>query len=221
MKHKGKLVALGNCFGAPAIYKDMFTVLVTVTNFKELSVIEKDDVVLYGGGEDISPSMYGESFSRFSYADKMTRRDYLEQAAFRRALRKGAANFGICRGAQLVCALSGGKLVMHINGHTGGGHIIVDRDTKKKYVTSSVHHQMMWPFDMLQSKFEVLAATEENHSDVYAFNDKDVRFSIPYKEPEIVWFPETKSLGIQGHPEFMNSTAPLIKYSKDLLAKYL
>ena len=215
-----KLLALGNCFGAGAIYEHMFDEFITLRTTDSLDIIEKGDVVMYGGGEDISPSLYGEKLSHMTHAPAdPSRRDQWEHDAFKRAQEVGAYSYGICRGAQLVCALSGGKLVQHVNNHAGRGHWVVTNQ-KEEYVTSSVHHQMMWPYRLPKAKFQVLAKAKDNLSDVYVFNDTHV-LKRAHEEPEIVWFPETKSLGIQGHPEFMDTSAPFVKYSKALVSEYL
>lgn len=221
-----KIVALGSCFGAGELYKDMVEGgLVTIGRLsaKGLDQIQKGDIVLYGGGEDISPSIYGEGESRYAHAPaRPSDRDAFEIAAFLRAKMVGAYNYGICRGAQLLCCLSGGILVQHVNNHSGRNHWISLPDQPKKYMTSSAHHQMMWPYNMAPEKFKLIAWADENLSQIYAFNEKDVRSSIgDKKEPEVVWFPETKSLCIQGHPEFMSSSrAPLVVWSRELLQQY-
>jgi GMP synthase-like glutamine amidotransferase len=215
-----KLIALGGCFGAPGIYAHMFDEVVMLRRTDDLDVIEKGDVVMYGGGEDISPSIYKEPNSKTTWApDRPSDRDLWETDAFNRAKEVGAKNFGICRGAQLLCALSGGKLIQHVENH-GHSHWIVVPKTGQKFITSSAHHQMMWPYAMPKDKFEVIAETQGPVSRVFVFNDKDIRTKVPH-EPEIVWFPEFQSLGIQGHPEFMNVNAPFVHYSKSLVEEYL
>ena len=217
-----KLIALGQCFGAPSLYQDMFdrTVFLERARSVNLSVIEPGDVVLYGGGEDISPSIYKGEHNRFTHAPAQpSERDAFEIEAFHRAREVGAFNYGICRGAQMLCALSGGTLIQHVNNHAGRDHFIVTNDGRK-YRTSSAHHQMMWPFALPRDKFMVLASCPENQSDVYVFNEQDIKRQLDVLEPEVVWFPETRSLTIQGHPEFMNPQASLVRYTRELLQQY-
>ena len=52
------LIALGDCFGAHRLYSNMFRethIIRTVTGIDE---INRGDVVMFGVGEDISPSLY-------------------------------------------------------------------------------------------------------------------------------------------------------------------
>jgi len=217
-----RLVSIGGAFGAPDFYRDMFkevrVIPIQETGYKQLDVIEHGSVVLFGGGEDISPSLYNAKKSRWTFADQTpSLRDSLEKAAFKQAQKVGAFCYGICRGAQLLCALSGGKLVQHVNGH-GDTHWLVMKNGKE-LPTSSVHHQMMYPFDMEANKYEILGWSKEKISNVYVLHDGDIRRDISL-EPEVIYFPETRSLGIQGHPEFMAKNAPLVQLSRDLLTEY-
>ena len=217
-----KLVSLGNCFGAPRLYQNIFKrieILYKETDFASLRTIEKGDVVMFGGGEDISPSIYGQSASKWSYAPATpSMRDTFEIRAYHRAIEVGASCFGICRGAQLLCALSGGKLIQHVTNH-GGTHWI-DTIDGGKFITSSAHHQMMWPYNLPKDNFKVLGWTDPPRSTCYVFSEGDVKEEID-EEPEVVYFPKTSSLGVQGHPEFMSERAPFVRYSKDLLVQFL
>lgn len=221
---KRNLVAIGSCFNAPRLYEDMFDGSIRIgfdPNPDEIrKKINKGDVILFGGGEDISPKLYGEKSVYMTFADGMSVRDLTEKIAFEVARSQGAKCYGICRGAQILCALSGGKLVQHVSGHGGGGHFISTRD-KERYFTSSAHHQMMWPYGLAKDRYEMIAVSEKNLSNVYMFSPKDIRKEIEHPEPEIVYFPETHSLGIQGHPEFMRDDADFVGYSRRLLEQYL
>jgi len=220
MATRVRLIALGGCFGAPAIYRDMFKETLTIYQEKDLHKIKKGDVILYGGGEDISPSLYGEKPFHSHSSDLPSPRDVVERLAFLHGQEVGAKHYGICRGAQLLCALSGAKLVQHVSNHTGGNHFISTNEGKE-YVSSSVHHQMMWPYVLPKDKFELIATASENRSSIYMFNELNVKSKIEVPEPEIVYFRETNSLGIQGHPEFMVESAPFVQYSIALVQKYL
>lgn len=218
-----RLIALGGCFGAPDFYKDMVksvTILpLSDYGLSQIDGISNKDIVLFGGGEDISPSIYKEPPSRWNHGPALpSTRDIVEMAAFKQAQKVGAFCYGICRGAQMLCALSGGKLVQHVT-HHGNGHMLRLKDGRE-FLTSSVHHQMMWPFaTMKKDQYEVLGWSATNRSTVYVLNDKDIRRDVEI-EPEVIWFPETQSLGIQGHPEFMSRGDELVEYSRELLKTY-
>lgn len=210
------LIALGSCYGAHKVFQHLFNEVVVCTNIDQVKKrINKNSVVMFGGGEDISPSLYKEDVSRYTSATKTrSHRDQFEELVFQLAKEQQAVMYGICRGAQMICALSGGKLVQHVRGH-GSDHDIVTKDGET-YYSSSVHHQMMYPNGI---KHELIAWAAPRRSDVYVLNDQHVEKEM--LEPEIIYFPESRALGVQGHPEFMTSSAPFVKYNEKLLKEYL
>jgi putative glutamine amidotransferase len=212
-----RLVSVGNHFNAKWPFEHLFSsvVIVNHNNFNLLK-LSKDDVVLFGGGEDISPALYKQKASRYSGATEVPSfRDTLESHLFEKAVASEAKMLGICRGAQLVCALSGGSLYQHVNNHAGRDH---NMTTKEGTVLSvcSAHHQMMNPFG---TKHELIAWATEVLSPVHLIEgEKNLDVKV---EPEVVWFPETKALGIQYHPEFMRPEDEAVSYSVELVKKYL
>ncbi len=211
------LYSVGNYYGAHQPFADMFNEVILISS-KNYSAIELDetDVVLFGGGEDISPSIYNQKPSRYCHASEhLSARDLLEIEVFKRAQTKGAGMLGICRGAQLLCALSGGSLIQHVTYHAGPDHIMTTSDGMSINVCS-VHHQMMNPFG---TKHELIGWAADKLSGVYLIEDeKKVEMEV---EPEVVFFPETKALGIQYHPEFMSDNDEAVVYSRSLVKKYL
>jgi putative glutamine amidotransferase len=177
-----------------------------------------DALVIWGGG-DISPSLYGAGVSRYCGAtDQLSRNDRIESRAMQAAIDRGIPIIGVCRGAQLACAVAGGKLVQHVSGHGGGNHLITT-DDGRQVETSSVHHQMMYPWDV---EHHLIAWSSERRSKCYhtEFTDNDDVASQKV-EPEIVWFPKIKALAIQGHPEFMRDNDPFVGYCMTLVDKYI
>src|SRR5690606_27873987 len=77
------------------------------TTDKELLVKSPDKIglVVFTGGEDVDPSVYGEK-NVASYSN--LRRDNEEVLLWSLARANNIPIGGICRGAQLICALSGG-----------------------------------------------------------------------------------------------------------------
>lgn len=215
-----RLVMLGSCFSADRVFRqitDEEPLHIAIGSYERLLMIRQTDIVVFGGGEDISPALYNETPLHNSGPDKPSQRDRFEKTAFFRAQQRGAKMLGICRGAQMLCALNGGKLVQHVNGH-GRDHWMATYDEELLQVTS-VHHQMMWPFDLPPENFKLLGWTPEQVSNVFAFNAKHTIGKVDM-EPEIVYFPTTKGLAIQGHPEFAIGSQ-FARYSVELTRKWL
>ena len=169
-------------------------------------------VLVIWGGEDIHPDWYGRENVASHVPIFPSRRDVLEAALFKGAVDRGIPIVGVCRGAQLGCALSGGFLIQDVTGH-GTDHMITDKfgDT---YMTSSIHHQMMYPYDI---KHEVIAWADPR-SKHYVGLDKGYELE---SEPEIVWFPESRCLAIQGHPEYERGDSPLNLHVQQYMDQYV
>lgn len=71
------------------------------------------DGILFAGGNDINPGLYGEEASEHT-TDVSDRRDVVETALLKWTLRDKKPMLCICRGAQLWNALLGGSLYQHI-----------------------------------------------------------------------------------------------------------
>lgn len=187
------------------------------------SVCKDDVLLLEGSAADVDPKFYGDSIGSF-LSTPDTERDSRELAQLRRFTDIGAKVLGICKGAQLACVFAGGNLIQHVTGHgVWNGHQIVT-DDGQYMLSSSVHHQMMDPFDLSDEQYKILAHTPRPLSDRY-LDGKDREYSFPlgckFVEPEIVWFPKIKALAIQGHPEYMKSDAPFVNHCRTLVERYL
>jgi len=161
------------------------------------------DLVMWTGGEDIDPALYGEKQGFRTWFNPA--RDKYEVEAFEQL--KDKPKIGICRGGQLLTALSGGKLIQHVS-HHGQTHLMQTIDGRTM-VTSSLHHQMMMPYSS-KEPYELLAWSKGKISSCYLNGDdkeseemKD-RSGEYFCEPEIIYWPNTNSLCIQGHPEMMD-----------------
>jgi hypothetical protein len=171
------------------------------------------EVVLFTGGADVSPHLYGEK--NYGLSSVQPERDDREVALYRRFSRRGLPMLGICRGAQFLTVMSGGKLYQDVSGHaTMVGHNITT-DTGQRFIISSTHHQMMRPAHPY-----VLLAWSERRSRRYMTHQGDVGPDMDV-DPEIVWYPKTKSLCIQGHPEHLDNDDPVNVYVRDLITEYI
>lgn len=187
---------------------------------KEIENGAEIDALIIWGGEDISPSLYNENPSRFVWGSRgLSNRDSVESAAVSASVARGIPVIGVCRGAQLVCAMAGGRLIQHVENH-GSSHLMQTFDDHI-IKTTSVHHQMMYPFGV---DHKLIAWSHERRSPVHInqFSEHDTTMDDK-PEPEIVWFPKIKALAIQGHPEFVANpdTDPFVQYCLDLVDEYI
>lgn len=185
-------------------------------HFQIVDKIQEAELVIFTGGADINPAIYNEPVSKTTSFSRI--RDVQELEAYN-ACRPDQLKFGICRGAQLLTALAGGKLIQDVNGHCGCGnhrirltHNEINNEIISKKIisspvfgTNSIHHQMMYPYNLSKDKYIILAVSNENLSDSY-LNGNDEQINLPegFEEPEIIYYPEINSICYQGHPEMMN-----------------
>lgn len=203
---------------AEKAFQDLFTKIASVFHEDQYVNVDSSKVVfLFRGGQDIHPSLYGEARITESQAPLLlSERDAFEVKAFNFAKQMNIPMLGVCRGSQFLCAMSGGKLVQHVTGHGCGSHNIIATDGKV-YNATSTHHQMMYPWP---TKHRLIAWSTPTLGTEYILNKTNTLKKLPV-EPEIVFFNETKSLGIQGHPEYLTQAHPYTKYCNHLVKDYL
>lgn len=160
------------------------------------------DFIMFMGGVDIDPSIYGEPRHRLT-ALPNKERDRMESAIY--CSTPDQYRVGICRGAQLLHALNGGKLWQHVEGHRGPHDVLYtsEKGVTRIYTVSSTHHQMMRLCD------------ETNRAEIWAWADQTRRrefhngtaFPLAQghrSDPEVVRYKDTNTLCFQPHPEQLN-----------------
>jgi len=112
--------------------------------------VENCDLVVFPGGQDINPKIYGQKNTYSFYTES---RDKVETEIFYDSLKHGKKILGICRGHQLINALLGGYLVQDILKELGWSHggrhdiKILEEDSiiaevfKENPWVNSLHHQ--------------------------------------------------------------------------------
>jgi len=187
------------------------------------------DCIVFTGGTDVNPSMYGEVRSGY-VASVDDVRDREEKEIFQYALEHGIPMIGICRGAQFLNVMNGGKLVQHMTGHTSSHKIRINGSSKfknKEVMVTSTHHQMMVP-DVTKSH-EMIAYAEDLAVQMSAipfpeFNDYTEKYNgglFSGKEPEVLWYDTTNSLCVQYHPEYMDKSSDGAKFFQFLIKEYI
>jgi len=172
------------------------------------------DLIVFTGGADVNPKYYSESLGKFTHKDDdRDRVDFDVYHIFRKTIPK----LGICRGSQFLTVASGGSLIQHVNGHTQSHQI--STSSGSNYKITSTHHQMCYPYDI---EHKLIAWSTNFRSNTYlngANQEKDLK--ADFLEPEIMYYPKTNSLGIQGHPEFSNCPKETSDYCARLINKLI
>jgi len=181
--------------------------------------IEDADIVLFTGGEDVDPSVYGKECHPSVWS--CPERDKEEINAFK-SMRNDQLAVGICRGLQLLNCLHGGILAQDVDNHwLACTHEI--HNSQFKYEIMSLHHQMVYPFDLNPDNYKILYWTTPRSSR-YEGQDISPEKYIARGEPEVVLYTTPglpKSLGIQGHPEMMSAQSPVVKMLNTLVDSLL
>lgn len=170
--------------------------------------LEDADIVCFVGGEDVSPFMYEQHPHPTTHTNPS--RDKYETEIYDECINLGIPMIGICRGAQLLNVLNGGKLFQDVNNHNGVYHDVTYTPTGEVIRVNSYHHQQMQvntnvPYQILasaktstlRSEMSILGVSkiERNWHVLPAETEHDV---------EVVYYPNTRCLCFQPHPEYGN-----------------
>jgi gamma-glutamyl-gamma-aminobutyrate hydrolase PuuD len=158
---------------------------------------DKADLVIFGGGSDVNPALYGAEVHDKTYFN--SDRDTADTILYTECLEKGIPMFGVCRGAQFLHVANGGSLYQDLDNHYGDHRMwdLVNKAWIDK--VSSVHHQACRP--NVPGGMTILATacvSTERHidnSEVLNGHGMDV---------EAFFYRDTACLGVQGHPEYDN-----------------
>jgi len=148
-----------------------------------VSLPDDADCIMFCGGSDISPHLYGEKREPRTSCSP-TRDEYCVKLYSR-----GLPSFGICRGAQFLAAMNGGKLWQHVEEHERTVHTVVLAG--RQMAVNSFHHQAIRP----GGKFMVEGFALLPNGDVSAEAISGKNF-----------------FGVQYHPEWMKPDAPAVEF---------
>jgi putative glutamine amidotransferase len=188
-------------------------------NLKNAAETENCDGILFSGGEDLQPALYGkpEYVQEFNLREIIPGRDHFEYEVIEKALAAKKPVLGICRGLQLINVYLGGTLVPDIP------TLLQSPAHGKKNGQDQVHSIRLEPDTRLEKicgKSEGLVNSAHHQS--AALPAPDLKISA-YSESTIVeameWSnPENKSwlLMVQWHPERMaDQTSPFSLFVKN------
>lgn len=221
------LIIVGSWYSVSKVFASQFDTSVIINSMEDLEKhkheITSSSVILFGGGADISPSLYNQIPRFTSATNQLSHRDAFEVNVFQEGRKKDAGFIGICRGAQLLCALAGGSLYQDVGNHTSAHDMTTSEGSVLN--VSSVHHQMMNPIktdhELLAWSSEVLSNYHLEGETMQALYVKEFNNNIKVDvEPEVVYFKSIKALAIQYHPEFMNQNEDAVHYAQNLVDFY-
>jgi gamma-glutamyl-gamma-aminobutyrate hydrolase PuuD len=172
------------------------------------------DIVLFTGGEDVNPALYGEKALRGTYFNEA--RDSREKIIYEEALKAGIPMVGICRGGQFLNVMNGGRMWQHVTDH-GGSHPATEVGVKnpRTFEVTSTHHQMMIPAEKGQVLLAASLCKRREAEDNVAVGIQ------PLCDTEVVWYDDTNCLCFQPHPEYSFATRVLKDYFDELLDNYI
>jgi hypothetical protein len=177
---------------------------------------EQADLIQFTGGADVSPDLYGQEPHAATWAD--SQRDHMEGILFASTLERQPMA-GICRGAQFLNVKSGGSMYQHVDNHgISGTHGVYDMYTSNVIQCSSTHHQMMRPGPSAAVVGVAQRSTYRQYmdgSDIVEYGG----WTSDEPDAEVLYYPLTKSLCFQPHPEFRGLSA-CRDYYFELLARY-
>lgn len=184
-----------------------------IPNATEVATIEEADLVIFTGGEDVCPDLYGHPIHETTYYNKT--RDLKEVEAFLNTIALNKPILGICRGAQFICTMAGGTLIQH-QSHPAM-HYITTNDGKKILVNST-HHQRQCLKHILSNEYTLLAWAE--HLSPYSYEGNNNNYPEA-EEVEVCYYNKINSLAIQFHPEMFHCPLQGKEYALNLVNKLL
>ena len=172
---------------------------------------EEADLVVFAGGADVDPALYGEMPHSTTVHDE--ERDIQDIRLFNICKTLGIPMFGVCRGAQFLAVMNGFKLYQDVDGHNQS-HGMFDRKNKR-YVNnvSSVHHQMV----ISGPGMEVIAHSHQSKNRCYNDHMKSIG---GHMDVEAYFIRDMCCLGVQGHPEY-RGYGEYTKWCLDLIYDYV
>lgn len=191
----GYLQALERCGALPLMLP------LTESEEELAQCLELCDGLLFTGGQDVSPAVYGEA-ALPCCGETCPARDAMERFLLRAALERDLPVFGICRGAQFFNALLGGTLYQDLGEQHPG----------------EVCHRMRPPYDGVAHTVRLLPGTPlaawlgRETLPVNSCHHQGIRTVAPGLKPmavapdglvEGIYLPGKRfAMAVQWHPEF-------------------
>lgn len=164
------------------------------------------DGILFSGGEDIVPKLYGQSVS-IALGTTYEKRDEAEIYMFQEAMKNNKVIFGICRGIQLINVALGGTLIQDIPSElkTEIKHMQENPRPKASHDVRIVKNSLL--FDILRDEQTEVNSLHHQSIDRLGAGLMITAYSIEDQLIEAVEHETYKKLlAVQWHPESLSYT---------------
>lgn len=170
----------------PAFYWDFWDYFPTIERVIPREM-DKYKLIIFSGGADISPSIYGEeNIHSFPFPE----RDRVELPILKTALELGTKILGVCRGHQLINAYLGGRLIQDLS-------YLEDHDY--------FHNLEFMTKKSLVETFFIQGVNSLHHQGVIL---EGSGLEITSKHKGVIESTESENIiTVQFHPEFMDARA--------------
>jgi putative glutamine amidotransferase len=160
------------------------------------AVLDILDGVVFAGGADLDPALYGEQ-AHAETTGLRPERDAAELPLMRAALDRDLPTLGICRGMQLLTVVSGGSLVQHLPDAVGHER---HRPSPGVY---GLHHVRLEPGSTVHSILgEQVSVPSYHHQGIASAGSLTVTGWADDETPEVVEHPDKAfAMGVLWHPE--------------------
>lgn len=181
-----------------SMYDEGVKKMMTDAGYTHTNELLAADVVIFTGGPDVTPLIYGEKRHPSTYST--FNRDIAEIKMFHQ-IPWDVPKVGICRGAQLLNVLVGrGRLFQDVDNHTKE-HEITDMYSGQTILASSTHHQQMRPGPGADVLWIATESTRKC-SDIAVWDAANSKIKAEFwTDPEVVYYDDGVTLCFQPHPE--------------------
>jgi putative glutamine amidotransferase len=210
-KPRRTLTSVSNNYINSVINAGGLPIMIPITNddWNINKYIDMLDGILFTGGEDISPILFGENpLKQVTYIS--TDRDTHEIAMFKKAYEKNIPILGICRGIQLMNVAQGGTLYQDIDAQIQGalGHGPMENPVNELYHTVSIQKESIL-FNIFQT--DELKVNSFHHQSIKDLGS-DLKVTALSTEGIIEGVESCQKdfvVGVQWHPEDLTAKYPL------------
>lgn len=191
----------------------------TVDHDEDRWFFHSSDLIVFTGGADVTPFLYGEKVHR---ATRISMKRDLEEIELFNDAPWNIPRFGICRGFQFLATRASVGLYQDVTHHAGCNHTVLNCETNKRFMAPSTHHQMVYPMPGDPRMVVTHRAELANVTGECMWEGRAAKQSItPELQVEGGLFPFARSAGVQFHPEYTSASELARKEVFDMITTRL